>query len=432
MDARLNGCAARDSTPNPRIRGHVALARPAPARVVPQLGHIDLAVLKRPPAGADTGGVPAPSGVCSRVDERLRALGPRHPEAARLYAAVMVMTATVAFLGSAALSDQASVALQVVATAVLSAVAMTLVVLPASRTAWLCVSTPLIGVAAIVVIDLATDDATVTGQVFFYLPVLYAATQLRPAGGVLVTLSAVAGEATVVLLLLPAGQAVVAMVHVGPTLVRTAVVLSRAGVIHDRLVAQLRRQAAIDPLTGLVTRRVLDEATRSAMTSVDAQVGTSLVLVDIDRFKAVNDTYGHVVGDDVLAHIAELLTGSSRTQDVVARMGGDEFAVLMPGCGHSVAARRAGDFVVLVRDTPLTLPDGTKVALSVSAGVANVPQHGARPRTLYASADAALYAAKHGGRGRVGQAPDDQSPPSDLRTGPAVESTERSGRSSRG
>lgn len=337
----------------------------------------------------------------SRVRAALTAAGPRHPEPARLYAAVMVVAATTAFLASAVLSDQASVALRAVATVALSVMALTLLLLPASRTAGLCVVTPLVGVVAIIVIDLATRDATVTGQVFFQLPVLYAATQLRPAGGILLTAAAVAGEATVVLALLPREQAILDLVHVGTTLVLTATLLILAGATHERLVDQLRRQAGMDPLTGLVTRRVLDEAARSAMTGDDGQVETSLVLVDVDRFKAVNDTYGHVVGDDVLMHLAGLLAGSSRAQDVVARIGGDEFAVLMPGCSQSVAARRADDFVALVHDAPLTLPDGSTVTLSVSAGVANVPRHGGRPRALYASADAALYAAKHGGRAQV-------------------------------
>ena len=288
---------------------------------------------------------------------------------------------------------------------VLGAVSVALVVLPAAKTTFLCLLTPLIGVGAIVVLDVATGDAGIAGQVFFCLPVLYAATQLRVAGGILVTVSAIAGEAAVVLLLLPRGQAVTDLLHVGTTLTLTAMVLIRAGVVQDRLVAQLRRQAAIDPLTGLVTRRVLDEATQSAITGAEAQVGTSLVMIDVDRFKVVNDTYGHVVGDDVLSHIAGILTDASRAQDVVARMGGDELAVLMPGCGYEVAVRRAEEFVALVRDTPFVLPGGVSVALSISAGASHVAQRRALPRALYASADAALYVAKHGGRGRVGQIP---------------------------
>jgi diguanylate cyclase (GGDEF)-like protein len=331
------------------------------------------------------------------------ALGPRHPDSARRYAAGIVAAAAVASLAAAVLTNQASTSLQVSITVVLGALAVALVALPGPRTTLLCVLTPLVGVGAIVVLDVATRDAGITGQIFFCLPVLYAATQLTAAGGILVTACAIAGEGAVVLLLLPRVQALTELSQVGTTLALTAALLIRATWVQDRLVAQLRRQAAIDPLTGLVTRRVLDEATQSAISGAEAQVGTALVMIDVDRFKAVNDTYGHVVGDDALSHIAGLLTRSSRAQDVVARMGGDELAVLMPGCGYDVAVRRAEQFVVLVRETPLPLPDGGSVALSISAGTSHAPQHGAGARALYASADAALYLAKHGGRGRVGR-----------------------------
>jgi diguanylate cyclase (GGDEF)-like protein len=348
----------------------------------------------------------------------LEALGPRHPHSARLYAAVIVVAATVAFLATAALTDQAARSLHVITALVLSAVAAALMALPAPKTMFLCVLTPLIGVGAIVVLDMGTRDAGTAAQIFFCLPVLYAATQLRVAGGILVTVSAIAGEGAVVLLLLPHGQAVTDLLHVGTTLTLTALVLTRAGVVQDRLIAQLRRQVAIDPLTGLVTRRVLDEATQSAITGAEAPMGTSLVMIDVDRFKVLNDTYGHVVGDDALSHIAGVLTDTSRVQDVVARMGGDELAVLMPGCSYEVAVRRAEEFVALVRNTPLLLPGGASVALSISAGASHVSQHGARPRALYASADAALYVAKRGGRGRVGHVPDiEPQPPTRADTG---------------
>jgi diguanylate cyclase (GGDEF)-like protein len=367
--------------------------------------------LKKPPVAADVAGVPVVSRVSSQLRARLESLGPRRPQSARLYAAVIVVAATVAFLAAAALTDQGFRPLHVVTALVLSAVAAVLVVLPARRTMFLCVLTPLIGVGAIVVVDVGTRDAGISAQIFFCLPVLYAATQLKGAGGILVTVSAIAGEGAVVVLLLPQGDAVSDLVHVGTALILTALVLIRAGVVQDRLIAQLRRQAAIDPLTGLVTRRVLDEATQSAITGAGARAGTSLVMIDIDRFKVLNDSYGHVVGDDALTHIAGILTGASRVHDVVARMGGDELAVLMPGCSYDVAVRRAEEFVALVRDTPLPVPGGTSVALSISAGAAHVPQHGAHLRALYASADAALYVAKRGGRGRVGQVLDTEPQP---------------------
>jgi diguanylate cyclase (GGDEF)-like protein len=169
-------------------------------------------------------------------------------------------------------------------------------------------------------------------------------------------------------------------------------------------------QAAIDHLTGLVTRRVLDDATRSAISGAAAQTGTALVLIDIDRFKIINDTYGHPVGDDALTHVASVLTGLSRTQDVVARMGGDELAVLMPGCTYDVAVVRAEEFVDAVRDTPLRIHDGSLVGLSISAGVAHAPRHAYQVRDLYSSADMALYQAKRDGRDRVGEVPPEALP----------------------
>jgi diguanylate cyclase (GGDEF)-like protein len=339
----------------------------------------------------------------SRLWARLEALGPRHPRSARLSAAVIVVAATGAFVAAAVVTQQATKPLHVITALIMSAVAAALVLLPTHRTTILCVLTPLIGVGVIVVLDVRTSDAGVTGQIFFCLPVLYAATQLRVAGAILVTGSAIAGEAVVVFQLLPHGQAVTDLLHVGTTLTLTALVLSRAGVVQDRLVAQLRRQAAIDPLTGLVTRRVLDEATQAAITGAGAQVGTALVMIDVDRFKVINDTYGHAVGDEALSHIANILTVNSRAHDVVARMGGDELAVLMPGCTYEVALRRAQELVALISSNPLPLPGGASIALSISAGASYVPQHGGLPEGLYASADAALYVAKRTGRGRVGQ-----------------------------
>ncbi len=200
------------------------------------------------------------------------------------------------------------------------------------------------------------------------------------------------------------GRAITELAYVGTTLTLTAAVLARAGVVQDRLVAELRRPAVIDPLTGLATRRVLDDATRIALTAAQARVGTALVIIDVDRFKAVNDTYGH--GVEALTHVVRILTGRSRGHDVVARMGGDELAVLVPGCGYDAAMRRAEDFVAAVNTTPLLLPGGVTVPLSISAGAAHVPENAAGAGNLYSTADAALYAAKRSGRGRVERAPD--------------------------
>jgi diguanylate cyclase (GGDEF)-like protein len=188
----------------------------------------------------------------------------------------------------------------------------------------------------------------------------------------------------------------------GAVLVVMAAMLIRSGDAQARLVAMLHAQATVDSLTGLVNRRVLDEALSTALASRAAPQGTALVLVDVDSFKSINDHYGHPVGDDALAHIADVLRTVVRAGDaVLSRMGGDELAVLLPDCPADIAVRRAIEVLDAIRALPLTLDDGTLLAISASLGVAHAPSHAGGLEELYAAADAALYAAKRGGRGRV-------------------------------
>jgi diguanylate cyclase (GGDEF)-like protein len=263
---------------------------------------------------------------------------------------------------------------------------------------WVC--PPLLGVVAIVGLDLSTRDASAAGQVFLCLPVLYAAAQLRWFGALIATVGAVAGDALVVFSLEPAARAFPDCAYVSATCVTMALVLVRARNRQEALVAQLRRAAAIDPLTGLVTRRVLDEATLAALGAAEAE-GTALVLIDVDHFKAINDTYGHPVGDKVLVHLADVLSTRTRSDTVICRMGGDEIAVLLPGCSEGVAVRRAQDLLESVHSHPFQLSDGTLLAISVSVGVAHVTGRVDANSQLYTVADSALYEAKRGGRGRV-------------------------------
>jgi diguanylate cyclase (GGDEF)-like protein len=186
------------------------------------------------------------------------------------------------------------------------------------------------------------------------------------------------------------------------TLVVMAALLLRSGQTRDRLVAELERQAAVDPLTGLITRRAFDETLAAALTSPATDEGNALLLLDVDNFKSVNDRHGHPVGDDTLVHLATVITGCVRSGDaVVSRLGGDELALMLPGCPPEVAADRAEQLLDAVRAAPLLLPDGTLLALSVSIGVAHAPAHAEDMRALYTAADVALYEAKRDGRGRV-------------------------------
>jgi diguanylate cyclase (GGDEF)-like protein len=205
----------------------------------------------------------------------------------------------------------------------------------------------------------------------------------------------------VLFLLEPVADAIPDLLFFGAVLVVTAVMLARANGLQERLVAELQEQARVDPLTGLVNRRSFDEDLETALNRPVGD-GTALVLIDVDSFKTINDSHGHPVGDAVLVHLARVLREQIRTDDaVVSRLGGDELAVLLRDCTPDVAARRAEDLLLAVRSTPLPLDDGTLLSLSISLGVAHVPERKGDLTSLYHEADVALYEAKRGGRGRV-------------------------------
>jgi len=288
-------------------------------------------------------------------------------------------------------------ALAVVLVGVLSLAARVFV--DADRVAWtVC---PLLAVAAIAFVDLLTLDASVSAQIFFLFPTLYGASLLQRPGAVVMTVASLAGEVVVVGSLLPFREAVTGAGYVAAALVTTAVLLLRSSERQAELVASLERQAAIDPLTGLVTRRVLDEAALSAMSGAGSDEGTSLMLLDVDEFKSINDRHGHPGGDQVLVQLSGLLDRLSRRGDVVCRMGGDEIALLLPGCSAGDADRRAEAVLDDVRSHSFLLDDGGRVQISVSVGLAHAPTDADDLRSLYAAADAALYQAKHSGRDRM-------------------------------
>jgi diguanylate cyclase (GGDEF)-like protein len=261
---------------------------------------------------------------------------------------------------------------------------------------------PLLAVATIVTLDLLSRDASIAAQVFLFFPTLYGASQLPRAGAIVMTAASVLGEIVVVVALLDPREAILDIGFVGAALVTTVVLLIQGGERQAALLAKLHRQAAIDPLTGLVTRRVLDEAAQSAITGAASVEGTSLMILDVDDFKSINDRYGHPIGDEVLVQLAELLITTSRRNDVVSRLGGDEIALLLPGCSVDALKRRAEQVVWDVRAHTFTMSTGQEIAVSVSAGLAHAPTQANDLRSLYVAADATLYEAKRAGRGRVG------------------------------
>jgi two-component system cell cycle response regulator len=167
------------------------------------------------------------------------------------------------------------------------------------------------------------------------------------------------------------------------------------------LISAQRRIAMIDGLTGVYTRRFLSEALRAESERAARHGGMfAMLLVDVDHFKHVNDTYGHPAGDEVLRVVARRLRDACRSTDVVARFGGEEFAVLvtgevpddLPAVAERVRERIAGG--------PVLVDGRTAIAVTVSVGAATLPGSASTEELLIA-ADAALYAAKRGGRNRV-------------------------------
>ncbi|MCB9689235.1 MAG: GGDEF domain-containing protein [Alphaproteobacteria bacterium] len=162
-----------------------------------------------------------------------------------------------------------------------------------------------------------------------------------------------------------------------------------------------RRQATRDALTGLFNRRWLDEQLSRLMSPDTSGRQLSVVMVDVDYFKRLNDTLGHAIGDVVLVAIAQTLRRRFRPADIVARFGGEEFVVVMPATQLAAASNAAERVRRAVEFTRFAGPDGAVLPqVTVSCGVAEMIP-GDDPGSLVRRADQALYAAKSAGRNRV-------------------------------
>jgi len=165
------------------------------------------------------------------------------------------------------------------------------------------------------------------------------------------------------------------------------------------------RLMTTDTLTQTYNRRYFNEALdREYHRSLRYQCALSLVIFDIDHFKDINDTYGHVAGDNVLRQLALVVKPRLRSQDIFARVGGEEFAVMLPEvelAGARIAADKVRKLVETARFSIDDPNDQKEIGCTVSAGVASFDEHMASPTMLYEKADAALYIAKNLGRNRI-------------------------------
>lgn len=168
-----------------------------------------------------------------------------------------------------------------------------------------------------------------------------------------------------------------------------------------RLLSALQELAVRDSLTGLYNRRYLDETLEREVSRARREgIPLSLVMLDIDYFKRVNDTYGHQVGDEVLRTLAATLSADVRAEDVACRYGGEEFLILLPNMPLVAALARAEAWRAAVEGLAIGHGDFV-LTFTISLGVAAYPEHGKTPDDLTRCADQALYKAKREGRNQV-------------------------------
>lgn len=185
-----------------------------------------------------------------------------------------------------------------------------------------------------------------------------------------------------------------------------------AGLTTLSLMQRLKKESITDALTGLYNRRYMEETLRREFSRCSREGRClSVLLLDADHFKKVNDTHGHDAGDAVLIHLGKLMKQHVRSEDVVCRIGGEEFLIVMPGLCLESACLRAERLREETCNSPTRLADGTPVPITISIGLAVSPQDASTAEALIRTADKGLYIAKTSGRNRVCRIGEQDSPP---------------------
>ncbi len=168
-----------------------------------------------------------------------------------------------------------------------------------------------------------------------------------------------------------------------------------------QLKEQLHQQSVRDGLTGLYNRRFFFELCEKNLSlDIRHHLTSVLMVLDVDQFKCINDRYGHPLGDCALVHLGRVMQSVLRSEDVLARIGGDEFAILLPNTTLSAATSLAERLRLHVMQSPVPLPDGDELVITISVGLAENGE-GELMESLYARADQMLYQAKQTGRNCV-------------------------------
>jgi diguanylate cyclase (GGDEF)-like protein/PAS domain S-box-containing protein len=182
--------------------------------------------------------------------------------------------------------------------------------------------------------------------------------------------------------------------------------------INDRkaMEQELAMLASHDPLTGLYNRRELEQQLNEELARAERYARPlSLLWIDVDHFKSINDRYGHLAGDEVLRQLSQLLQSSVRAVDYVARYGGEELVIVLPEVESDEAAEMAERLRGIVESARIILNDKRTASVTISIGVATFPTHGTRTEHLFTTADRAMYRAKQNGRNQVFLASQDRS-----------------------
>lgn len=263
--------------------------------------------------------------------------------------------------------------------------------------AWTVLSAFAVG--GVTILDLGPNSPIL---VLLFLPLVYAALMFTPKAAALCGLSALASAAVVAATHLQGAISqersfMFLAVLAGAAVLSVAASVNRSRIErHERqLLETIAVLAATDELTGCAVRRVFRQRLEEEIArSMRHDRSLSLVMIDVDQFKSVNDTYGHVVGDRVLAAVGAVLRTDVRTFDMVGRLGGDEFAVVLPDTEPS-------DAVALAERIRRDLRDSVEVPVTISAGVSGLDRSVPTVEQMFDDADFALYEVKRTGRDAV-------------------------------